>query len=83
MCELASGAARQAIAHLERAIAINETVKESSGSYRWWLVRSLWAAGRRDDARRTARVAAHELDSDADGRVERSAVDAWLAAHRH
>jgi hypothetical protein len=81
-CELTSGSTGQAIAHLESAIAINDKVKVSSGSYRWWLARALWAAGRRDEARTAARTAAQELGNDADGAVERAAVHAWLASHR-
>ncbi|HEX3765420.1 MAG TPA: tetratricopeptide repeat-containing protein kinase family protein, partial [Kofleriaceae bacterium] len=84
-CDLAAGHAAQAVANLERAIAIEEKSHGppvDRGSYRWRLARALWSLGRHDEARAAAQKAEQELDGDADGARDRAAADAWLASHR-
>src|SRR6185436_3254662 len=84
-CDVAEGRPAAAVARLERAVAIEETLSGQlvdRGSYRWLLARALWALGRRDEAVAAARKAEQEFATDPDGAVEHHAVQDWLAKRR-
>ncbi|HWM84660.1 MAG TPA: tetratricopeptide repeat protein [Kofleriaceae bacterium] len=81
---LRSGAAREAVAVLERALAIRTKGNASPWESSWTkleLARALWDAGRdRARARTLASESRAEAEAAADAEQARAAVE-WLAAH--
>ena len=82
-CRAASGDGRGAVDLAEKAIAIDQKRKlprDRLGESELTLARALWAAGRRDEARRTALQARADLATHPSPQAPREA-EAWIAKH--